>query len=158
MAFKIEPVRTATDLEAVSDLFRAYVASLGIDLAYQGFEQELATLPGKYAPPEGALLIAKNSADEPVGCVALRPLSSGACEMKRLYVDPAGRGLGLGRALTDAIIAEAIRIGYREMKLDTLPTLTAAAELYRRTGFVPIPAYYDTPVEGTLFMALSLVP
>jgi len=158
MSFKIEPVRTATDLEAVSDLFRAYVASLGIDLAYQGFEQELATLPGKYAPPEGALLIAKNSTDEPVGCVALRPLASGACEMKRLYVDPAGRGLGLGRALTDAIIAEAIRIGYREMKLDTLPTLTAAAELYRRTGFVPIPAYYDTPVEGTLFMALSLVP
>jgi len=157
MSFKIEPVSSAADLEAVSDLFRAYVASLGIDLAYQGFEQELATLPGKYAPPAGALLIAKNLEEEPVGCVALRPLSSEICEMKRLYVDPAGRGLGLGRALTEAIIAEAIRIGYREMRLDTLPTLTAAAELYRKTGFVPIPAYYDTPIEGTLFMALSLL-
>jgi ribosomal protein S18 acetylase RimI-like enzyme len=155
--FHIEPVRTAADLEAVAELFQAYASSLGIDLAYQDFAAELVSLPGKYAPPKGELLLARDVQGEPLGCVALRPiLPEGCCEMKRLYVHPRGRGLGLGRALLNAIVAEATRIGYQEMRLDTLPTMDAAIALYRGEGFVPIPPYYDTPIEGTIFMARTL--
>lgn len=153
----IAPARTASDLEAVAELFRAYASSLGIDLAYQDFEAELASLPGKYAPPSGELLLARDADGEPVGCVGLRPFGEdGCCEMKRLYVAPRGRGLGLGRALMNAIVEEATRIGYREMRLDTLSTMTEAISLYQKGGFVPIPAYYDTPIENTVFMARPL--
>ena|GEM_PF-92945 len=152
--FQIQPARSFEDMDVARTLFRAYADSLGIDLAYQGFDEELAGLPGKFAPPDGELLIAFRRG-EPVGCVALRPLADGVCEMKRLYVSPSARGLGLGRALADAIIAEAKRIGYREMRLDTLDTMASALALYRSAGFVEIPAYYETPVSNTVFMALA---
>jgi len=153
----ISPIGTAEDLAAVTVLFRAYAASLPVDLAYQNFDAELASLPGKYAPPAGALLLARVEAGAAIACVALRPMDgAGCCEMKRLYVAPAGRGLGTGRALVEAIISEARRLGYREIRLDTLPTMTAAITLYRRCGFAPIAPYYDTPVAGTHFLGRRL--
>jgi len=145
------------DLAALARLFAAYADSLGIDLGYQGFDAELETLPGKYAPPLGALLLARLGNGEPVGCVALRPIGpESCCEMKRLYVAPEGRGLGIGKALIEDVIRRASRIGYREMRLDTLPSMAAALALYRQAGFVPIPAYYDTPLPETMFFALRL--
>ncbi len=154
---RIAPVRTPEDLAATIALFRAYAASLDIDLCFQGFEDELATMPGKYAPPAGELLLARNAAGEPAGCIALRPLAEpGLCEMKRLYVAPAGRGLGLGRRLAEAIVAEARRIGYRRMVLDTLPSMVAARALYASLGFAETTPYYATPLTGTLFLALEL--
>lgn len=148
----------AADMPAVGALFRAYAASLPVDLAYQGFEAELAGLPGKYAPPSGALLLARDGDGEALGCVALRCLDTdGAAEMKRLYVAPNGRGLGLGRRLVEAVAAEARRLGYREIRLDTLPTMTEAIALYGRCGFEPMQPYYDTPVAGTHFMRRPLV-
>lgn len=155
-AFTIASVGCADDLDAARLLFRAYAASLPIDLGYQDFASELATLPGKYAPPAGALLLARDRAGSAIGCVGVRPLHDEACEMKRLYVDPAARGLGLGRALMDAAIAEAIRLGYRELRLDTLPAMTAAIAMYRAAGFEPMAPYYDGAPEGTLFLARSL--
>ncbi len=156
--FRIASIRAPADLAAAAELFRAYAAGLTIDLAYQDFATELAGLPGKYAPPAGAILLASDPAGAPIGCVALRPLGAGgACEMKRLYVVPAARGLGLGRALVDAVIAEARALGYREIRLDTLPSMTGAAALYRSAGFEPIRAYYATPVAGTLFFARALL-
>ncbi|QNQ08335.1 GNAT family N-acetyltransferase [Sphingomonas alpina] len=149
----ISPAIGAADLAAVAMLFGDYAASLEIDLAYQDFAAELAGLPGNYAPPHGALLLARSGEGEPIGCVALRPMAAaGRCEMKRLYVAPAGRGTGLGRALMQALIIEARRIGYAEMWLDTLPTMAAAQGLYRAAGFEMAEPYYDTPVAGTVFM------
>jgi GNAT superfamily N-acetyltransferase len=155
-AFSIRPVRSPDDLAATMMLFNAYAAFLGIDLSYQNFADEMAAMPGKYAPPKGALLLARGPDGAALGCVGLRALDDGACEMKRLYVTPQGRGLGLGRALAEAVVGEARRIGYEEMRLDTLPRLAAAIALYEDMGFVRIPAYYDTPIAGTLFFALSL--
>jgi GNAT superfamily N-acetyltransferase len=153
----ILPAESAADLAAAVVLFRAYAAALEIDLAYQGFEDELASLPGRYAPPAGALLLARDAAGAAIGCVALRPIEpNGCCEMKRLFVAPEGRGAGLGKSLVEAVIAEAQRIGYREMRLDTLPQMTGAIALYRRFGFEPMPAYYETPVVGTIFMRCRL--
>jgi GNAT superfamily N-acetyltransferase len=143
----------------VVQLFKAYAASIGIDLGYQDFDTELATLPGKYAPPHGELLLARDRDGAPLGCVGLRPIEpDGCCEMKRLYVAPDARGLGLGKALIVAIIGEAERIGYKEMRLDTLPTMAEAISLYEQVGFRPIEAYYQTPIAGTLFFACPLVP
>lgn len=156
-AFDIRPVRTKADLAAVADLFEGYAASLPVDLAYQDFGVELAALPGKYAPPQGELLIARDAAGEPLACVGLRPLSrDGCCEMKRLFLLPAARGLGLGRAMSEAVIAQARRRGYRELRLDTLPTMTAAISLYEQLGFAPIAPYYAPTPAGTIFMALTL--
>lgn len=153
----IAPARTAVDLAAVVLLFQAYEASLDVDLGYQDFASELASLPGEYAPPSGALLLAENAKGEPVGCVALRSMDKpGRCEMKRLYVSPAGRGLGLARRLIQALIGEAKRIGYDEMWLDTLPTMLAAQSLYRTAGFKPTDPYYETPISGTVFLRLKL--
>ena len=155
----ITAVRTPQDLSATVGLFEDYVASLGIDLAYQDFAAELAAMPGRYAPPGGELLLARAPDGAAVGCVALRALAiPGACEMKRLYVSPAGRGSGLGRQLARAIIEAAERIGYREMRLDTLPSMAGAQALYRTLGFEPIAPYYETPVAGTLFMRRWLRP
>lgn len=155
--FTITPA-TSAEIPAVARLFRAYAASLPVDLAYQGFEAELAGLPGKYAPPSGALLLARDGHGEALGCVALRPLDAdGAAEMKRLYVAPKGRGHGLGRRLVEAIAAEARRLGYREIRLDTLPTMTDAIALYGRCGFEPMTPYYETPIAGTRFMRRPLV-
>jgi GNAT superfamily N-acetyltransferase len=156
--FQIRAVRSAADLAAVVALFRAYADSLGIDLDYQDFATELATMPGKYAPPAGELLLARDLRGAPLGCVALRPLTAeGCCEMKRLYVLPSGRGAGLGKALVDAILQKAARIGYREIRLDTLPDMAEAMALYRQAGFAAVDPYYDTPVAGTRFLGRSLV-
>jgi len=156
-AFTITAAKTR-DIGEIADLFRAYEAHIGVDLSYQGFADELATLPGKYAPPRGQLLIARGADGTAIGCIALRPIEApGCCEMKRLFVTMQGRGLGLGRALTEAVIAEAARLGYAELRLDTLPSMREAIALYRKLGFVPIAPYYAAR-EGTLFMALSLKP
>jgi ribosomal protein S18 acetylase RimI-like enzyme len=157
-AFTITAVRSAIDLVDTIELFTTYAHSLGIDLAYQGFAEEMAAMPGKYAPPAGELLLARRADGEAIGCVGLRPLDpTGCCEMKRLYVSPRARGLGLGRALVDAVVAEAQRIGYREIRLDTLPTMDEAIGLYGKLGFETIAPYYVTPIEGTRFMAKRLV-
>jgi GNAT superfamily N-acetyltransferase len=155
--FEICRVRTSEDLAATITLFRAYAAALSVDLAYQGFEAELAALPGKYAPPGGALLLARGADGRPLGCVALRSMEpAGCCEMKRLYVAPAARGMGLGKALVEAVVDAARHAGYRELRLDTLPEMTDAQALYARRGFVRIAPYYDTPIAGTVFMGLAL--
>lgn len=152
-SFSIVPARTASEVAAVAELFRAYAASLDVDLCFQGFEAELAAMPGKYAPPQGEMLLARDAEGRPIGCVALRPVEAeGTCEMKRLYVTPEGRGLGLGETLVRMILDEAKRIGYREIRLDTLPSMTNAIALYRKFGFEPMDAYYETPLGGTLFL------
>ncbi len=157
VAFTITHATTA-DMPTVATLFDAYVAALGIDLGFQDFETERATLPGKYAAPEGVILLAHNTQGDAIGCVALRPIPpAGVCEMKRLYVSPAARGLGLGRALIDAVLTEAERIGYREMKLDTLPHMHAALSLYKDAGFVSIDRYYDTPLADPVFLGRHLI-
>src|SRR5215472_2309185 len=157
-SFRIAPVRTADDLAATVKLFRAYAASLAIDLSYQGFEAEMAAMPGKYAPPAGELLLARPADGTALGCVGLRPIEPrGCCEMKRLYVAPEGRGRGLGERLVDIIVSATMRLGYREMRLDTLPSMAAAIALYRKFGFEPTEPYYETPVTGTIFMRRPLI-
>ena len=140
----------ASDLPDVAALFRAYAAELPIDLGLQGFDAELAELPGDYAPPAGALLIARDDDGAAIGCVGLRPLDERAGEMKRLYVHPAARQTGLGRALAEAIIETARQRGYREMKLDTLARLERAVALYRSLGFMPTAPYGHHPYPGTV--------
>lgn len=154
--FHIAPA-TPEEMETAAALFRQYAASLDIDLAYQNFDAELAALPGAYAPPRGALLLARKNGRAAEGCVAMRPLGEdGVCEMKRLYVAPEGRGGGLGRALAIAVIETARSSGYRELRLDTLPAMTAAIRLYGALGFVRTHAYYDGAVDGTLFFSRVL--
>jgi ribosomal protein S18 acetylase RimI-like enzyme len=151
----ILPFRADAHLDAVTALFRAYAASLPVDLSYQRFDDELAQLPGKYAPPLGAILLAVGDGEEILGCVAIRPLDAvGSCEMKRLYIVPEARGLGLGDALVESAIREARRLGHREIRLDTLPIMARAIALYQRMGFERIEPYYQPTPPGTIFMAL----
>jgi ribosomal protein S18 acetylase RimI-like enzyme len=155
--FHLHPARSTADIAQAAALFRDYADALDVDLCFQGFDEELATLPGKYAPPAGELLLTLGPDRAALGCVALRPLDEpGMCEMKRLYVRDAARGLGVGRALVAAIIAAAEARGYAEMRLDSLPSMTAALALYRRFGFAEIPAYCFNPVPGTLYLARRL--
>jgi GNAT superfamily N-acetyltransferase len=155
--FHIAPVRTEEDIAAATALFAGYAASLPVDLGYQDFGAELAALPGKYAPPLGELLLARDDRGTPLGCVGLRPIPpEGCCEMKRLFLLPTARGLGLGRAMTGAVIETARRLGYRELRLDTLPTMTTALKLYAQMGFARIGPYYAPTPSGTVFMALRL--
>lgn len=152
----LEPVVTGPSLADVRMLLEEYAASLGVDLEFQGFRAELAGLPGAYAPPGGRLLLARVDG-RVAGCVAFRRLDPGNCEMKRLYVRAAHRGTGLGRRLVEAAVREAIREGYRAMRLDTLETMATARGLYRTLGFRPIAPYRDNPVPGAEFLELDLL-
>ena len=143
------------DMAAVRSLFTEYAGSLGIDLSFQGFDGELERLPGKYSPPEGTLLIAERDG-EPCGCIALRRIDGRTCEMKRLYVRPACRGLGIGRELVRRLLEEARIKGYSCMRLDTLPSMRSAIAMYRSFGFHECAPYIYNPVEGALFMEKSL--
>lgn len=152
----VVPVLDEGLVAIVKGLFQEYAESLGFDLEFQGFAEELATLPGRYAPPAGRLLLATLDG-APAGCVALRPLERDVCEMKRLYVRPACRGHGVGRILARRIIDEAQSAGYRRMRLDTLPSMAAARRLYAEFGFRPILPYYPNAVPGTAFLELDLL-
>jgi GNAT superfamily N-acetyltransferase len=155
--FAIRRAATVEEFEIARHLFREYQRGLGVDLCFQSFDRELETLPEMYGRPRGALFLATRSVDGgTVGCVGLRPIAPGVCEMKRLYVREAARGHGLGRRLVDALLAEARKLGYERMRLDTLATMTAARALYASLGFREIPPYNDHPIEGTSFLEMTL--
>lgn len=154
---RLTQATTYRDLEQARELFKEYEASLGVSLCFQNFAEEVANLPGEYAPPRGRLLLLREF-DQIVGCVAMRPAGSTTCEMKRLFLRPAYRGRGLGRVLVEAIIEEAQKIGYAHMRLDTMTDrMGRAVELYKSLGFIEIEPYYDSPVDTTKFMELDLV-
>ena len=146
---------TPEQISAVRDLFQEYAAWLRVDLCFQGFTAELATLPGLYAPPRGRLFLATHP-DRSAGCIALRPLAGTVCEMKRLFVRPAYQRQGLGRTLARRAISEARGLGYSAMRLDTLPAMHNAIRLYESLGFERRSAYYETPLPETVFMELKL--
>jgi ribosomal protein S18 acetylase RimI-like enzyme len=152
---RIDQATSEADLDAIRKLFHEYADSLGVDLNYQGFDREVRELPGDYAPPAGTLLLARHDHDI-VGCVGVRPFDERTAEMKRLYVRPSGRGLGLGRTLTEAAITFARDAGFERMRLDTLPQMQRAQELYRTLGFVSIDPYRFSAVPGTVYMELVL--
>ena len=151
----IRLAESSGDIDTLRKLFREYQTLLGVDLCFQGFEAELEGLPGDYAPPGGRLFLASNDG-VPAGCVALRALAGSRCEMKRLFVRPAARGLGAGRALVARIIEEARALGYAEMVLDTLPMMAEAQHLYQAFGFRDIPQYCDNPIPGARYLGRSL--
>jgi ribosomal protein S18 acetylase RimI-like enzyme len=158
----ISPPRTSADHDAIKNLFREYAESLGFSLAYQDFDRELDVFPGKYAAPDGALLLARVG-DEAAGTVALRKLDTGICEMKRLYVKPGFRGRrtaggrSIGRALAEDIVAIGRERGYQRLRLDTIGgKMRQALSLYRSMGFVEIPPYYASPIPDTAYLELVL--
>ena len=152
---KITEAVTDAKIERARTLFSEYADSLGFDLSFQDFDEELRTLPGDYARPKGCLLLAA-CRGQAAGCVALRPLEEKICEMKRLYVRPQFRGLGIGRALAEAVIRQARELGYSRMRLDTVPSMAAARALYASLGFEPMGSYRYNPIEGAVFMELKL--
>lgn len=160
-ALSIHEAQSPEDLAIAASLFREYARSLPFPLDYQGFEEELSSLPGKYAPPKGVILIARFRG-EPVGCIAMRPLApmpgdpEPVCEMKRMYVRPSARGLKLGRLLADSLLNHARRAGYAMMKLDTESDFIPAVTLYRSLGFVECPDYNGDPMPNTLWMSKRL--
>ena len=155
-AIRVAVAVTAAEVAAARHLFQEYAASLDVDLCFQGFAAELAALPGEYASPRGTLLLAW-AGEEPLGCVGLRPEGrDGVAELKRLYVRPSGRGMALGRRLTEAAIAFARAAGYAQVCLDTLPSMGSAQRLYESLGFRDTQAYRFNPVAGTRYLRLAL--
>lgn len=153
--FTLRPAESAADLDAVRALFKEYAASLDFELCFQDFQDELDALPGPYAPPGGAILLAE--VDEQVaGCVAVKPLEDSVCEMKRLYVRPEYRNQGLGRTLAQAIVERARELGYDRMRLDTVESMHAARAVYRSLGFEERDAYYDNPLPDVVYMEREL--
>ena len=154
--FDLHGAESPEQIAQVRELFLEYANSLGFSLCFQSFDQELAALPGDYAPPGGRLILA-SSDGHPVGCAALHKLAPEICEMKRLYVRPQFRGKGLGRELAEKVIAEARQIGYKKLRLDTVePKMQAAVAMYRELGFREIPPYRTNPIDGALYMELQL--
>ncbi len=155
-SFSLRQVETEAEVLSAHSLFEEYESSLGISLCFQNFAEELANLPGKYSPPSGRLLLAYSN-NQLAGCIALRPLDSETCEMKRLFIRPNFRGVGLGKVLVNALINEARSIGYKRMRLDTMPgRMDTAIGLYQAIGFRDIEPYYDNPVGDARFMELKL--
>lgn len=152
---EIHFVTSSIELNVVRDMFIEYAESLGFSLCFQSFDKELAELPGEYAPPSGCLILALNET-VPCGCAALRKLEAGICEMKRLYTKPEFRGKGIGKMLVNTLIDEARKIGYVKMRLDTIPKMKEAIDLYRKIGFKEIKPYRENPIEGALYMELDL--
>ena len=153
---RVNSATSMRELEQIRDLFIDYSNSLGFDLSFQNFQKELNELPGDYSPPSGRLLLGFHDSD-PAGCVALRRISEEICEMKRLFVRPQCRGLGLGSVLAMKVIEDACEIGYRRMRLDTVPTMQAAIALYFSLGFKEIESYRYNPIKGAKFMELNLM-
>ncbi|MCK9214133.1 MAG: GNAT family N-acetyltransferase [Rhodoferax sp.] len=158
-AIHIQAFSESTELTLVRALFAEYACSLNIDLCFQNFEAELQALPGDYAPPRGALMLAR-AGSELVGCCALRPLDTvdypNACEMKRLYVRPALRRDGVGRRLAEAVMEAAQQAGYAFILLDTLSEMETARAMYQDLGFTEIPPYYYNPIEGAHYLMARL--
>jgi ribosomal protein S18 acetylase RimI-like enzyme len=144
-------------LIVIRELFLEYAESLGFSLCFQDFDNELAGLPGEYAPPTGCLILSVVNSI-PCGCVALHKLEEGICEMKRLYIKPEFRGKGFGKLLVNAVIDEAKKIGYTKMRLDTVPQMKEAINLYREIGFKEIEPYRENPIDGALYMEMDLIP
>lgn len=155
-AVTVSAASGAADLAAARRLFQAYAQSLDFSLCFQDFDAELAAMPGKYAPEQRGALLLGRIGGQPVGVVGLRDLGDGVAEMKRLYIEPEGRGHNLGRRLTDALLAEARRLGYRAIRLDTFPSMVAANRIYDSLGFRDIPPYYDNPLPGARYRELIL--
>ena len=159
MTCQIGSARNPQDIVVVRDLIREYVRWLGIDIAIKGFEAELPHFPGRYSAPAGDLLLAQSNSGEALGCICLQPLElPGACEVKRLYVRPLARGMGLGRALATSAIERASTLGYREVMLDTLPSMTSAISIYRSLGFAPVSRYWNNLVPGIVHFGKTLRP
>jgi putative acetyltransferase len=154
---KIYQAESSEQIAQARRLFEEYATSLGFSLCFQGFDKELAGLPGDYAPPSGRLLLA-NYSDEVAGCVALHPFGSESiCEMKRLYVRPQFRGRQIGQQLVASVIEDAKRIGYERLRLDTITSkMQKAIEIYRAYGFQEIPSYRENPIDGVIYMELEL--
>ena len=152
---RVRRARSPEQWKAARTLVEEYAESLGFDLAFQEFEREVEALESVYGPPGGCFLLAEEEGRW-LGCVGLRPLGEGVCEMKRLYAAGHARGRGVGRLLAEAVVAEARRLGYRRMRLDTVPAMTAARALYRSLGFRSIEPYRYNPIPGTTFMQLEL--
>lgn len=151
LVWSVREARFPDEVEVVRALFRDYASDIGESLCFQGFEEELATLPGKYGGPKGIVVLGFLDR-QPVACAALRPLKPRVCEMKRLYVQPAARGRGIARALVRRLLREARGMGYKSMKLDTLGRMTSAIKLYESMGFVPTAPYIENPFEDAVFM------
>lgn len=153
---KIIQAETEVDIATAREIFREYESWLGLDLCFQGFEDELKGLPGKYSSPDGRLYLAQVG-EKIAGCIALRPLEPGVCEMKRLFVREQFRGMQIGKLLIDRLIEEARAVGYGSMRLDTFPPrMGKAVRLYESYGFREIPPYYNNPAEGVRYMELKL--
>lgn len=153
---QIIEAKSDKQIETTRQLFREYQEFLGEDLCFQGFEEELASLPGKYADPNGAIFLVEHEGDF-IGCVAVRPLEGSTCEMKRLYVQPQAQGLKAGRLLAEIVIEKARELGYEKMQLDTLQRLEKAISLYQKLGFKKISSYYANPLDEVVYLELDLV-